>query len=44
MKHPTNLRHIHITLTKEQHERLTKAKGDKTWTEVLLAFADKKEG
>ena len=41
MKHPTNLRHIHITLTKEQHDKLTKAKKDLTWAEVLLAFTDK---
>jgi len=41
MKHPTNLRHIHITLTKEQHDKLTKAKGDLTWTEVLLSFINR---
>lgn len=42
MKHPSTLRHIHITLDKTQYDKLTKVKGDLTWTEVLLAFADRK--
>ena len=40
MKAMAGTKTVYVTLTEEEHARLTEAKGGRTWREVLIDGAD----